>query len=415
MPQRRCGVGQRKSGADVGPDHPRREHLRQLPHVACGVVRPVAHERANLHAADHDSLQQDQIQRNGRDRAGGVAEGDERPAAGKSAQCRFSIGSPDRVEHHPRGVAGELADTGLQVLPVVIDRRLRAALPAQLELLRTRRGGQHPGLHGHRQIDCRQAHASRGAEDDHPIARFDSGDRSQRVIGRAVGDAERRRGHEVDVVGYLGDHRRVQQCLLGERPDECGGRNPLARAERHALTDRDDLAGELAARGERHRGLDLILALDHQHVGEVDRRRVHPHHQLPRSRHRIGDLVDDEVFRRSVGAADQRRASAAPPVRADRTAPNDRRRQGRGAARNPGSAAWPTPCNGTRRRRRGGASLLPSAAIGSISRSRIGRMIASSAARQSVVAETWPAAARLMLIRCGSATCASAPSIQRRT
>src|ERR1700752_5132593 len=61
------------------------------------------------------------------------------------------------------------------------------------------------------------------------------------------------------------------------------------------------------------------------------------------------------------------------------------------------------------------ASALPNAATGSVSRSRIGRMISSSAARQLAVAEICPAAARLMLIRCGAATCASAPSIQRRT
>ena len=124
------------------------------------------------------------------------------------------------------------------------------------------------------------------------------------MIRRPVGDAERRGGREVDVVGYLGDPRRVQQRLLGERPDERGSRNALARVIRHALTDRDDLSGELAARGERRRSLDLVLAFDQQYVGEVDRRRVHPNHQLSGSRHRIGDLVDDQIFWRAVGMAD---------------------------------------------------------------------------------------------------------------
>ena len=120
---------------------------------------------------------------------------------------------------------------------VVVDGGLGATPPAQLELLRTGRRGQHPGIHRHRQVDRGQAHPARGAQYDNPFPLFDFGYRPQSVISGAVGDAERRGRGEVRVIGYLRDGRRVEQRLFGERPDGCAGEDALARPKPHAFAD----------------------------------------------------------------------------------------------------------------------------------------------------------------------------------
>ena len=231
MPQCGRGFGQGEPRADVRPNRPGGEHLRQLLHVTRGVVGPVAHEGADLHAADGDSLEQHEIERNGRDRARGVAEGDESSAAGQTAQRRLRIRSADGVEDHPGGVAGELTDARLQVFPVVIDGRLRTALPAQLELFGTRRRRQHPGLHGDRQIDGRQAHTAGGAQHDHPFPLPDCGDRSQRVVCGAVGDAECRGRGEVDTVGDERHRSRSRAALARRTPRSRWSRRPAGPDE----------------------------------------------------------------------------------------------------------------------------------------------------------------------------------------
>ena len=97
---------------------------------------------------------------------------------------------------------------------------------------------------------------------------------------------------------------RIEQGQLSESTSRRGAEHPVAWPKPRALVGGYHLAGEFAARGERHRNLDLVLAGDQQHIGEVHGRGMYPHHQLARTGDRIGDVIDNEVFRGPIGAAD---------------------------------------------------------------------------------------------------------------
>lgn len=140
------------------------------------------------------------------------------------------------------------------------------------------------------------------------------------MVCGAIGDAERRRGGEVDAVGNRRHLVRVEQGQLGERAGRGGTEYPVARPEPSSVTGGHHLAGEFAARCERHRNLDLVFAGDQQHIGEVDGRGVNPHQQLARARRRIRDVVEDQIFWRTIGAADDGAHQPAPnPRKQNRT------------------------------------------------------------------------------------------------
>ena len=58
----------------------------------------------------------------------------------------------------------------------------------------------------------------------------------------------------------------------------------------NAVADRFHLAGNLPARRERPRRLQLILVLDDQHVGKIDRASPDSNQQLAGARRRLVDL-----------------------------------------------------------------------------------------------------------------------------
>src|SRR5262249_53662421 len=75
--QRRGRGGQRKAGADIRPQPAGGQVRGELAPAGRGTVGKPLKERAHLEARDRDLLQQDQVQRDPRDDAGGVADGDE--------------------------------------------------------------------------------------------------------------------------------------------------------------------------------------------------------------------------------------------------------------------------------------------------------------------------------------------------
>ena len=124
------------------------------------------------------SFEQNEIEWNGRDRAGRIAQSDEGSAAGEPSQCQLGIRSTDRVEDHPGGITRQFADADFQIFAVVVHDGLGSALTAHLEFLRAGCRGQHPGFHCDRQINRRQANTARSAQDHHPITFCDLGNRA---------------------------------------------------------------------------------------------------------------------------------------------------------------------------------------------------------------------------------------------
>ena len=101
-----------------------------------------------------------------------------------------------------------------------------------------------------------------------------------------------------------------------------------------ARPDGLDDARHLAARRERRRRLELVLALDDEKIGEVDAAGAHADEHLTGDRPGIGHLFDRERVDGAVGVTDEgfhRRitSGAAAPSRArehgDRIAPTGRR------------------------------------------------------------------------------------------
>ncbi len=206
----------------------------------------------------------------------------------------------------------------LQIVLVVGDGRLGTALPADVELVRGRGRGQHPSLHTDCQVERCLSDAACRSEDHHPIPFCDLGNRSQSVIRGAVGDAERRRGGEVRAVGNQRTPG-ARRAAPAQRMHRSGwlripGR-PARTALRRTAAGGHHLTGEFAARGERHRNLDLVLAGDQQHIGKVDSCGVDAHQQLTRAWCRIGDVIDNQIFWRAVGAAHDGAHQPAPSPR----------------------------------------------------------------------------------------------------
>jgi hypothetical protein len=63
----------------------------------------------------------------------------------------------------------------------------------------------------------------------------------------------------------------------------------------HAGADAFDHAGDFGGRRKRKRRLDLVLALDHQDVEEIQRRGFDRNHGLPGSATGIGDVGQHEI------------------------------------------------------------------------------------------------------------------------
>ena len=150
-----------------------------------------------------------------------------------------------------------------------------AAGRGDVELLRRRRHRGDRRAERGAELHGGQADAAAGAEHDELLARLQPGHRAQHVVGGAVGDAERRGGLR---------RRPRRGCGVSDvgAPTTASSANaptsavPMTRSPTatsvDVVGDLVDDAGELAAGDERRRHLELVLAGDEQHVGEVDRR-----------------------------------------------------------------------------------------------------------------------------------------------
>jgi hypothetical protein len=120
----------------------------------------------------------------------------------------------------------------------------------------------------------------------------------QREMRGAVGD---RKGGGGDVIHLVGDrHHRsaIDDDLLGIAAAEAQHREnpPAAGQMRHRRAGLDHLAGGFEAGGERELGFDLVLAGDHQRVGEIDAAGSDADARLMRQQSGAGGLVEPQRF-----------------------------------------------------------------------------------------------------------------------
>ena len=147
-----------------------------------------------------------------------------------------------------------------------------------LELVGAARGGDDRGAHRLAALDRREADAAGRTVDDQRLARVQVGPPAQGAIGRAVGDREAGGGRVVHRRRAAGRRRpRGRPPASAKPPRSRTAMHPLARLEAgdagaHGL----DLARDLEPGRERQRRLLLVLAAQHQGVGEVHARRRAP-------------------------------------------------------------------------------------------------------------------------------------------
>jgi hypothetical protein len=116
----------------------------------------------------------------------------------------------------------------------------------------------------------------------------------QRVDRRAIGQDQRGAlgeaaplGQVIELAGL--DHDLLDQPAMADHADHPVAWLPVG----NALADALDHAGDLTARRERARRLELIFVLDDQDVGKVDRAGLDRDQHLPWSCHRIGQVVEN--------------------------------------------------------------------------------------------------------------------------
>jgi hypothetical protein len=112
----------------------------------------------------------------------------------------------------------------------------------------------------------------------------------------AVDDDDAGGAVEIEIVGNLHDRIGRQRDLLARAVVAAGGHHAVADLQvAHAGTDALDDACDFRGRREREGRLDLVFALDHQDVEEIQRRRLDRDHGLARARHGIGHVSQHEV------------------------------------------------------------------------------------------------------------------------
>jgi hypothetical protein len=158
------------------------------------------------------------------------------------------------------------------------------------ELLRRARCGDHPRAERLGQIDRGQPDAAGRAVDQYPLARLELGAAYQRDISGVVGRADARAGGEIEIGGKPPYAGRVDGDQFGEPAEPRPRNHCLARHESAIAIGVHHLARDFHAGNERQIGLQLIFALGHQQVGEIERRRAYPDQHLPWRPHRIGQV-----------------------------------------------------------------------------------------------------------------------------
>ena len=170
----------------------------------------------------------------------------------------------------------------------------------EFKLLLRRCAGDHLEAHQLAEFACRQTRAAGGAEHRQGLARFRAGAIFQRMQRGAVNDDDAGGAVEIQIVGNFDDGVGGQRDLLARAVMAARRHHAVADLQAgHAGADAFDHAGNFRCRRKRKRRLDLIFALDHQQVEEIQRRGFDRYHGLAGPGHGIGHIGQHEI----VGAA----------------------------------------------------------------------------------------------------------------
>ena len=157
------------------------------------------------------------------------------------------------------------------------------------------------------QLDSGQADAPGRAQRKQRFAGFEPRPMRQGDMRRAIGKLE---GGAM-FIAHLGWHWKYGRG----GHDDFFGVSAMRHHRHHSLPHLnalditchlDDFAGDFQARAEGERRLELVQALDHQDVGEVDAASARRDSDLARAQSGPGDVAEPQVFRRAEPVAENR-------------------------------------------------------------------------------------------------------------
>ena len=310
------GLGQREAAGDVRLDLAGGVHRQQFGDALLVPRRVLGDPGSPEHADDVATLQQRQVQRDLRDVAGGEPDHQILALPGDGAQRGFRVVAADTVIDHVGAgrAAGRLELFGKLLLAVAVEGAAAIDHPgvgavgeAKVDLLLAGGGGDDPRAHLLAELDGGKADAAGRAQHQQRLAGLQIRPVLQRVVAGAVGHDEGRGVIEGHGVGDLHQPRGLQRQFLGHAAPAGVAQHPVADLDvGDPLADRLDDAGDLAARRERPRRLELVLILDNQHVGEVHPHRLDRHNGEAGLGLRARHVLQHQGVRAAHGLAQQR-------------------------------------------------------------------------------------------------------------
>ena len=188
----------------------------------------------------------------------------------------------------------------LQIFRGVVQRQFGAMRLGEFQFFLRRGAGDHLQPHQLAEFAGGQSGAAGGAEHRQRFARLRAGAIFQRMQRGAVDDDDSGGAVEIEIVGNFHDRGGRQRDLFARAVVAAGRHHAVADLQvGHARADAFDHARDFGGRRKRERRLDLVLALDHQDVEEIQRRRLDRDHRFAGPGDRIGDVGQHEI----VGAA----------------------------------------------------------------------------------------------------------------
>ena len=188
-------------------------------------------------------------------------------ALAQRAQAVGEAVAADRVEHDVDAAAGGLL--GL-VLPRAVGAQhlVGAGLARHALLLVAGDDREHAAAEALGDLDRGGPDAAGGAVHEHGLALLEAAAQHEREVGRVVVEDQPGALGEVQRVGQREGQEVGRDGDLGEAAEHAERRHPVAGLHAGALGRAAHDAGDLAARDERQRRLDLVLAARLQDLGE---------------------------------------------------------------------------------------------------------------------------------------------------
>ncbi len=152
-----------------------------------------------------------------------------------------------------------------------------------------------------------EADTARRAVDQHNLAGLQPGTVDQRGPGGHIGGAESRAPGMVERGRQLVHIRRIDRADLSPQAHFRARHHPVTDLEAfNPVAQRDHVACRLDPRHKRQVGFELITAGAHQQIHMAEPPRLVAHQHLAETRHRLGLVLPDQVFRRTIVRADYR-------------------------------------------------------------------------------------------------------------